>query len=151
MQILALSSGESELAAVVKASGEALGLQSSLQDFGISLPIEVHSDATAAIGICRREGLGRVRHLSTSDLWVQQLVRHNRLSLFKIGTLDNPADMMTKGLSRERCHHLMNTLYFQLQGGRADLAPVRDNTVALSAPIGFDCEGEHDADSCDGL
>ena len=82
MSILALSSGESELAAVVKAAGEGLGFKSSLQDFGLALPLEIHSDATAAIGMCRREGLGRVRHLSTSDLWIQQLVRHKRVQLF---------------------------------------------------------------------
>ena len=61
MAILALSSGESELAAVVKGAGEGLGFQSSLADFGLTLPLEIHSDATAAIGMCKREGLGRVR------------------------------------------------------------------------------------------
>ena len=108
------------------------------------MPIELFSDATAAIGMCRREGLGRVRHLSTSDLWIQQLVRHKRITLHKCGTDDNPADIFTKGLPRDRCHHLMNLLYYQLQGGRADIAPVRDHTVPLSAPIGFD-----DDDDCD--
>ena len=67
MAILALSSGESELAAVVKGAGEGLGFQSSLQDFDLELPLELYSDVTAAIGMCKREGLGRVRHLSTSD------------------------------------------------------------------------------------
>ena len=71
MAILALSSGESELAAAVKATGEGLGFQSSLADFDLTLPLEIHSDATAAIGMCKRQGLGRVRHLSTSDLWIQ--------------------------------------------------------------------------------
>ena len=61
MAILALSSGESELAAVVKATGEGLGFQSSLADFNLALPLEIHSDATAAIGMCKRQGLGRVR------------------------------------------------------------------------------------------
>merc|ERR1712073_110295 len=105
MSILALSSGESELAAVVKAAGEGLGFRSSLQDFGLTLPIELHSDATAAIGMCKREGLGRVRHLSTADLSVQQLIRHGRVKLSKCGTVDNPADLFTKGLSRNRITH----------------------------------------------
>ena len=83
MAILALSSGESELAAVVKGADEGLGFQSSLQDFDITLPLEVHSDATATIGMCKSEGLGSVRHLSTSDSWIQQLVRHNMICLCK--------------------------------------------------------------------
>ena len=143
MPILALSSGESELAAVVKGAGEGLGFQSCMKDFGVSLPLEVHSDATAAIGMCKREGLGRVRHLSTADLWIQQLVRHNRLKLYKCGTEDNPADLMTKGLSRDRIKHLMQRLYFQLQGGRPTAAPIRANTPPLLSPMHYDvdCDG----------
>ncbi len=58
--VLALSSGEAELAAVVKGSTEALGLQSLLSDLGFSTKIEIKSDATVAIGIVRRQGLGKV-------------------------------------------------------------------------------------------
>ena len=32
--------------------------------------LTLKSDATAAIGITQREGLGKVRHLATADLWV---------------------------------------------------------------------------------
>ena len=52
--LIALSSGESELAAVTKAAAESFGIQSVLSDFGISIKFELHSDATAAIGICKR-------------------------------------------------------------------------------------------------
>ena len=62
MAILALSSGESELAAVVKGAGEGLGFQSSLADFGLTLPLEIHSDATAAIGISSRRRSGHSSH-----------------------------------------------------------------------------------------
>ena len=60
--LIALSSGESELAAVTKAAAEGMGMQAVLRDFGFQAKLEVHSDATAAIGICKRQGLGRVRH-----------------------------------------------------------------------------------------
>ena len=68
MPVLALSSGESELAAVTKGASEGLGIQASLRDFGHAVRLRILSDATAAIGICRRQGLGRVRHLATADL-----------------------------------------------------------------------------------
>ena len=55
---IALSSGEAELAAVVAGVAEGLGMLSVLR-----------SDATAAIGITQRKGLGKVRHLATADLW----------------------------------------------------------------------------------
>ena len=117
MAILALSSAESELAAIVKASGEGIGIQSMLLDFGVTTKLVVRSDATAAIGICKRAGLGRVRHLATGDLWIQQLVRHGRLVLEKCPTEVNPADLATKGLARERIQPLLQLMCMQTQGG----------------------------------
>ena len=75
MDIIALSTGESELGAVVKGAAEGMGLQSLLRDFGFEVNLHLLSDATAAIGIVRRLGLWRVRHLATADLWIQQRLR----------------------------------------------------------------------------
>ena len=71
LPILALSTGEAELMAVVKGTTEALGLQALLEDLGQEVRVAVKSDATAAIGIVARAGLGKVRHLSVADLWIQ--------------------------------------------------------------------------------
>ena len=76
MEILALSSNESELGALVKGCTEGLGVRSLLADYGISVQTKILSDSTAAIGMVRRLGLGRVRHLATADLWLQQGVRN---------------------------------------------------------------------------
>ena len=54
--VLALSSGESELVAVVRAETEGLGLQSILSDFDLSRHVAIKSDATAAIGTVHRLG-----------------------------------------------------------------------------------------------
>ena len=58
MKTLCLSSGESELAAIVKGTAEALGMKSVLSDLGYSVNLCLESDATAAIGIVKRQGLG---------------------------------------------------------------------------------------------
>ena len=94
--LIALSSGESELAAVAMAAAEGLGMKSVLADFNHPVAIEIHSDATAAIGICKRQVLGRVRHLATADLWLQQRVTKRELLLFKVPGRDKPADVLTK-------------------------------------------------------
>ena len=91
MDILALSSGESELGGVVKACTEGMGLQAVLRDFGINVNVKILSDATAAIGMVRRMGLGRVRHLATADLWVQQRVRDGSFVVAKYPGCDNGA------------------------------------------------------------
>ena len=111
MPILALSTAESELAAVVKGTSEGLGIQAALADFGRKVLVEIKSDATAAIGICRRQGLGRIRHLATADLWVQQIVRHKKCTLSKHPGTDNPADMLTKHLPKEAFRKYAAKLY----------------------------------------
>ena len=49
MGVLALSSGESELAAVVRAATGGVGLQSILSDSDLYGHVAIKSDATAAI------------------------------------------------------------------------------------------------------
>ena len=42
--------------------------------------VAVKSDATAAIGMVHRLGLGRVRHLAVGDLWTQHHVRSGKFA-----------------------------------------------------------------------
>ena len=123
--MIALSSGESELAAVTKATAEGMGVQAVLQDFGFAVKLEVHSDATAAIGICKRQGLGRVRHLATADLWIQQKVRAKAVKLFKLPGKENPSDMMTKYKSSPELGKFLKMLGVAPRDGRPALAPSR--------------------------
>ena len=120
---IALSSGESELAAVVRGAAEALGMRSICQDFGIKVEISMLSDATAAIGIVGRQGLGKVRHLATADLWIQQRVRRGEFSVSKWPGENNPADLCTKGLSPEATGRHLAAMGFEVQEGRATAAP----------------------------
>ena len=96
MEVLALSSGESELGALVKACTEGLGVKALLADYGIPVELKILSDSTAAIGMVRRMGLGRVRHLAVADLWVQQRVRDGSFTVTKHPGANNSADLMTK-------------------------------------------------------
>ena len=73
MRVLALSSGESELAAVVRAATEGMGLQSILNDCCLCGHVANKSDATAAIGMVHRIGLRK------SDTWLLEIfgVQHH--------------------------------------------------------------------------
>ena len=99
--VIALSSGEAELYACVRASSEAVGLKSVMKDMGIDAGVEVHVDANAAIGMIMKEGLSGVRHIDTQFLWIQESVRAGRISVKKIDGLLNPADMFTKALGAQ--------------------------------------------------
>ena len=100
-----------------------MGLQSLAKDLGIALKIHIHTDATAAIGICRRRGLGKIRHLHVSDLWVQDRLKRGDFMLSKIAGADNPADILTKHVSRELLVKHMAAMGIACEAGCAASAP----------------------------
>ncbi len=126
---ITLSSGEAELGAVVRGFSEALGLQSVARDLGVELQPEVHADSSAAIGICRRSGIGKVRHLAVAQLWVQDLVRSREVRLHKVLGTENPADLMTKPLARAEIDGHLARLGLSRATGRAETAPRADAEV----------------------
>ena len=126
---ITLSSGEAELGAVVRGFSEALGLQSVARDLGVELKPEVHADSSAAIGICNRSGIGKVRHLAVAQLWVQESVRSRACRLFKVLGTENPADLMTKPLPRTEIDGHLRRLGLSRATGRAETAPLADAAV----------------------
>ena len=118
-----LSSGEAELGGVVTATAEGLGAQSVARDLGLELDVKVFADSSAAIGICSRSGLGRVRHLAVGQLWVQERVRLGEIKLGKVLGTDNPADLLTKFLSRPQIQQHVATMGGKFIDGRAASAP----------------------------
>ncbi len=122
--VIALSSGEAEFNGVIRGAGQGLGYQALLQDFGIEMPLRLWTDSSAAIGICNRQGLGKLRHLDTHTLWIQQAVRNRRVDLRKVDGKENPADLLTKhSISREKFLELVKLYDCEYRGGRAESAP----------------------------
>lgn len=93
-----LTSGEAELGGISKGLSQGIGLRSVAADLGISISLRLRTDATAAIGMTRRLGVGKVRHLDTSLLWVQQHVRSGDVLIEKVDGAENPSDAPTKHL-----------------------------------------------------
>jgi hypothetical protein len=99
---IATSTAEAELYAMARCAQQALGLASLARDFGVELSARVHSDASAAIGVALRAGLGgRMRHVKVQYMWIQEAVATQEIDLKKIKTDLNPADMLTKFLACE--------------------------------------------------
>ena len=121
---VALSSGEAEFYGVVKASGIGLGYQALLEDLGHVIPVRVWTDSSATIGICTRQGLGKLRHIDTNCLWVQQKVRDGSVELRKVRGEVNPADVFTKHLvGPDRIRDLLKLFNCEYKNGRAASAP----------------------------
>jgi hypothetical protein len=148
---VALSSGEAEFAGVIRGAGQGLGYQALLKDLGIEAPLRVWTDSSAAIGICSRQGLGKLRHLDTHTLWIQQAVRLGRVDLRKVDGEVNPADLLTKhSLSRERLEALVKLHGCEYIGGRAESAPqarsgTSSKTTMASAASGTSVVGTVDS------
>jgi hypothetical protein len=83
----------------------------------MDLQIRLHSDATAAIGIAKRRGLGKIRHLSTADLWIQEKIRNGNMELVKILGTENPADILTKICRQDLHGESAGQVEHEVQGG----------------------------------
>ena len=122
-KVVALSSAEAELYAMVAASAECLALIAYARDLGMAVSGEIYADSSAALGIAQRCGIGKVRHLRTQSLWVQEVRLTRRLAYHKVLGTKNPADILTKYVPAELLKRHLATLVTAAVGGRADAAP----------------------------
>jgi histone deacetylase 1/2 len=113
-----LSSGEAELNAAVKGTSESIGIQEMAGEFCIDLGIEMLTDASVCKSILLRHGSGRIKHLSTKQLWVQGAVESYGIKIFKVPREKNPADLLTHGCNREdHTNHLKALRQYAEDGG----------------------------------
>ena len=87
------------------------------------------ADASAALGIIGRSGLGKMRHIDTSYLWLQQDSIKKKIKIDKVKGTENPADMNTKGLSGDEINKYIEALNMEFKEGRAELAPEMVQTL----------------------
>ncbi len=120
--LIALSSGEAELYALVKGACHGKGVKSLLCDFGIEAEeTNINVDATAAQGITNRRGLGKVRHIDVGQLWIQDEVAEKRIIVNKVKGTENYADALTKHVGREDISMHMKGVMCQHVVGRNPL------------------------------
>ena len=117
---------------------KAITLSSGEAELGLELHVSLCTDSSAAVGICRRAGIGRVRHLAVGQLRVQELVRDEAVALYKVKGELNPADLLTKPLGRAALDAHLHHLRARREAGRAASAPAAsaevDTSLAAAAP-----------------
>ena len=79
-------------------------------------------DATASRAIASRRGVGRVRHLKTQVLWVQEAVARRELTIAKVPGCENPSRWGTKHLAEREMHERMRRAGCYTAGERSRLA-----------------------------
>ena len=70
------------------------------------------------VGIFSRRGIGRIRHLHTHLVWVQQKRASKEIQVNKTPGETNPADPGTKELSRADLEKHLRTCNFSFEPGR---------------------------------
>ena len=121
--MLAFSSAEAEYYAALKGASNALGFQSMAKDLGEKVRIRIYSDSAAALGIIGRRGLGKVRHLDTGYLWLQEAVANKRLSVAKVAGTKNPADLAAKYVKADEIDRHLACLGYTQEAGRSQIVP----------------------------
>ena len=132
---IALSSGEAELYAIVSGIAEAIGIQSFWAEFCFKYKIRCFSDSSAAVGIVKRDGIGKVRHLQTQFLWVQEMTTNNKASIHKVGTDSNPADLLTTYLDSKQLTDILLSSTFVIQPIDHNLHQTSSTMSACCVPV----------------
>ena len=115
---VSLSSAESEAKAITKSCVEALYVKHLLEhQTARPFKIKVWTDSSSAKAIMERLGPGRrAKHFEVQTLWVQQLEKIGLISLNKLDTLENVADVLTKHVPRRVLDKLAGMMNYTFPG-----------------------------------
>ena len=91
-----------------------------MKDWGRNKGGTLYADSTAALGIAKRKGSGQLRHININTLWVQEVHDRDGVTYRKVLGTENPADLMTKSLSRDMINGHMSRLGQEVREGRAE-------------------------------
>ena len=79
----------------------------------------VHVDSVAALGVSKRRGNGRMRHVQVGLLWIQE-EENEELKFQKVDGNVNPSDLFTKYVPKKTLDVLTPMMSCRLAIGRAE-------------------------------
>lgn len=98
--IVALSTTEAEYMALVEAAKEGLWLKGITSEFGFKQEkVEIFSDSQSALCLARNSVFHeRTKHIDVRLHFIRDVIADGSVKVSKIGTLENPADILTKSV-----------------------------------------------------
>ena len=124
--VIALSTGEAEFYSLVRGASSGIGLGSICCDFGLpelAVQLSTQTDSSACIGVANRRGAGKIRHIQTPTLWIQQCVANGSLVVDKIPGKENGSNLLTKHVDGVSIAYELKLMHQVRCGGRHSLAP----------------------------
>ena len=100
---IALSTYEAEVVAGSMAACSAVGIRGILEEIGFEQtdPTALAMDSSSAIDLAHDPmHYDKSKHIARRDLFIRELVEKDVIKPFHIATTKNPADMLTKPLSK---------------------------------------------------
>ena len=96
--------------AIKKAFKEAIWLHGLIEDLGIvQKHVEVYCDSQSAICLAKNQvHHSRTKHIDVCFHFIREIVNEGDILLQKIGTVDNPADMLTNVVSGIKFQHCLD-------------------------------------------
>ena len=76
-----MSSSESEFYGLLRGAAVGLQLRAVMAELSHRMPVRCLTDSSGARGIIKRSGSGRVKHLDTRWLWLQERYRKKEVAV----------------------------------------------------------------------
>ena len=89
--------------------------------------VSLHVDASAALGIIERRGVGRVRHLDVGSLWIKEQQFKRIIELKTVAGFLSPWDLLTNSFSVERIDMYSDMIGYIFAEGCAAPTPKFDS------------------------
>jgi len=107
---VALSTTETEYMAIIEVVKEAIWLHGLLKDLGVGQKqLELYSDSQSAINLAKNQVFqARTKHIDIRYHFVREILEEEEIVLQKIHTTNNPADMLTKVVTRAKFEHCLD-------------------------------------------
>ena len=99
--------------ALTSGLSEGLGILGLFADALLPASLALYTDSNAGRQTCCRTGIGRVKHLDVRYLLIQLLLKQRQFELRRNPGVENPADVLTKNVSREVIEKLRPALHLQ--------------------------------------
>ena len=146
--IVALSSTEAELIALVEAVKRAKYVKQLVEDLGmtVELPMTIFGDNQAALLIAKRGVISRTKHIDIRKYYIKEEVDQGLIELKYTSTTDNLADILTKPLGRQVLERHTSTLFVNSAQGAGvkegvKVGPSRDANPQKVGPSECDMAG----------
>jgi hypothetical protein len=133
---IALSTAESEFYGIIRGTACGLQLRELLLEMSLEMKVRVRTDSSAAKGVVKRSGSGKMKHLAAKDLWIQEVVRKGVVDVVTIDTLHNTSDLGTKCHPERRQQDLLRMLPIAVGNGLSPTSVRKGLFLSLLASAG---------------